>query len=121
MKVIDLLNMIANGEEAPKTIVHNCGVYNYNCDNNMAYMYTCDDGTNLFQMTDSLNEEVEIIEKAKPIEEIVLDSEENIIYYENGEKHRFNTNKQNKYFAHKINELTKTVNYLLEKEEKWNN
>lgn len=65
MKIIDLLNKIAKDEEVPKTIVHNYDVYNYNCDNNMAYMYTCDDGTNLFEMSDSLNEEIEILEEVE--------------------------------------------------------
>lgn len=114
MKVIDLLNKIANGE-APENIRYKENEY-YLFDSKS---YLTNDKSRFFDTIyfKELNDEIEIVEeKPKKIEKIELDSEENIIYYEDGEKHRFNTNKQNKYFAHKIIELQKAVNYLLEKE-----
>ena len=67
MKIIDLLNKIANGEEVPKKIKY-CGVYYYwtgfNYENNEAddvlfwfYVYS----------EEHLNDEVEIIEEDKKI------------------------------------------------------
>jgi hypothetical protein len=128
MKVIDLLNKIANNEI---TELHkfkwNEGIWEEyskfeEINNDKSYQEHRENGTSFMRFenicdTRHFNDEIEIIEeKPKKIEKIELDSEENIIYYEDGEKHRFNTNKQNKYFAHKIIELQKAVNYLLEKE-----
>ena len=66
MKIIDLLNKIANGEEVPEIIKYNNFIYKYNKD-------ICDydgDDLYLFGNTDKLNEEVEIIEEDKKIEKI---------------------------------------------------
>ena len=118
MKIIDILNKIENGEEAPKKIKYQYKIfelndskvylrtdkvrdYDYGIKSLLEYVLTCD-----------LNDEVEIIEEEKEIEKIELDSDENIIYYENGEKHRFTTNKQNKYFAKKINKIIDEINRL---------
>lgn len=176
MKIIDLLNKIAKGEEVPKKIKYNDDIYIHVGE----YCYFCEEtneilSQNIYAEISRLNDEIEIIEepkdkweklkiwlkeyafknleskgivlttdevlnqmaglddeeepdlfemiedmknKPKHIEEIALNNEGDIIYYEDGEKHRFNTNKQNKYFAHKINELTKAVNYLFDKDER---
>ena len=70
-------------------------------------------------ITKQLNYEVEvieeIIEEEKKIEKISLNIEGDIIYCENGETHRFNTNKQNRYLANKINELIDLINDMRDK------
>ncbi len=113
MKIIDLLNKIAKGEEPPQTIVHNCDVYNYNCNNNMAYMYTCDDGTNLFQMSDSLNEEVQILEEVEDKE--YEDIEE--LTYENTFKDNSDMEVQ-EILVNKINALIRNQKKILERLDK---
>lgn len=65
MKIIDLLNKIANGEEVPETIKYNNFIYKYD-------KYICDydgDDLYLFDNTDKLNDEVEILEEEKKIPE----------------------------------------------------
>ena len=65
MKIIDLLNMIANGEEVPELIKYNNFIYKYD-------KYLCDydgDDLYLFDNTDKLNDEVEILEEEKKIPE----------------------------------------------------
>ncbi|MBQ7139955.1 MAG: hypothetical protein IJO32_00450 [Bacilli bacterium] len=54
----------------------------------------------------------EEIKEEKEIEKIILNSDGDIVYYENGEKHRFTTNKQTKYLTHKINEIIDEINRL---------
>ena len=71
MKIIDLLNKIANNEEVPKRIKYGNDIY-VHIDN---YCYYCDE-TNLilsdriFAEHDRLNDKVEIIEEPKKIEYI---------------------------------------------------
>ena len=136
MKGIDLLKMAYNSELKPKTIVETIHEKQYfdDLNENDYYIYHND---NMFHRCNKdgklgskyqdrflnykvLEKEFRIVkileDKPEHIEKITLDGDENIIYYEDGEKHRFNTNKQNKYFAHKINEISKAVNYLLDKD-----
>ena len=61
IKIIDLLNKIANNEQPPKKIMYDDEIYTYNEYNNLAYCYTTDDD-NLFRHIDNINEEVEILE-----------------------------------------------------------
>ena len=115
MKIIDLLNKIANGEELPKKIKYEGAIYQKDNDGNIDYYFAEDfNGTLLLDKlndTNELNEEIEIIE-GKEIEKIVLNSDGDIVYYENGEKHRFTTNKQTKYLTHKINEIIDEISKL---------
>lgn len=73
MKVIDLLNKIANGEEVPRKIkCHWEYVYTYD-DTREEYAYIQNDGTRFdddWLVCNVLNNEVEIIEEDKEIEEI---------------------------------------------------
>lgn len=118
MKIIDLLNKIAKGEEVPKRIK----LDNYEFQYNKTYeQYYNKYATNLLEHISDynysgLNDEVEIIEEEKKIEKISLNIEGDIIYCENGETHRFNTNKQNRYLANKINELIDVINDMRDKE-----
>ena len=80
MKIIDLLNKIANGEEVPEKIKfknniyglieRNDNVYNYKQIYNGRFIdnYLCDDW--FIDSKDILNDEVEIIEENKKIEKI---------------------------------------------------
>lgn len=69
MKIIDLLNIIANNEEPPKKIIYNYETYEYDKDNN-DYRSMCDDYLfeNLFEGEITfLNEKIEVVEKKKMI------------------------------------------------------
>lgn len=106
MKVIDLLNKIANGEEVPKKIKYEKDTY-IHIDN---YCYYCED-TNLilsdriFAEYSKLNDEVEIIEEDKKIEKI-----EGIYAVD----HKWQS-ENNNIFVKKINELIDEINNLKEK------
>lgn len=83
MKIIELLNKIANGEEVPKKIKIKDEIWVY--DDDIDYK-TSDDSGYLFEVytrlnKDDLNEEVEIIEEDKKIEKIpmVNEFESNIV------------------------------------------
>ena len=100
MKIIDLLNKIANGEEVPKKIK--------TCDDEIFYYDETDDNEvaryknkNDVPIIDEfyLNDEVEIIEEDKKIEKIGND------YYHKTQP------EQNQIFQRKINEI---IDYLME-------
>ncbi len=66
MKVIDLLNKIANGEEVPKRIKYRRGIYKWNGQYYMSTIHNADmenlSFDEYFCITGILNDEVEIIE-----------------------------------------------------------
>ena len=71
MKVIDLLNKIANGEEVPKKI--KIGAYTFKFYSNqysIKDIYNCIERYDTYLSSFNLNREVEIIEEDKEIEEI---------------------------------------------------
>ena len=101
MKIIDLLNKIANGEEIPKKIKYDGVEY----EEEPCYMlYEATGNCNESQVKDLLNDEVEIIEEDKKMEKIDIDS---ILL---GGK------EVNKEFGKKINELIDKVNSLENKQ-----
>jgi acylphosphatase len=68
MKVIDLLNKIAKGEEVPKELWYQGRLYKYIEDNNIVYRYAFRNSAQtlgLILMVDSLNDQVEIIEEPR--------------------------------------------------------
>ena len=69
MKVIDLLNKIANGEEVPKKVKYYDVTYEYVDYNNDFNKYRGIEHITifLFDIIDNLNDEVEIIEEDKKI------------------------------------------------------
>ena len=72
MKIIELLNKIANGEEVPKRIKTKNDIWTYD---GIDYRAS-DDGGYMFEVhtsidKDDLNEEIEIIEEDKKIEKIM--------------------------------------------------
>ena len=100
MKIIDLLNKIANGEEVPKKI-KNTWIYEWNYDctrEEYCYMQKNGDRFDSDWLIESiLNDEIEIIEEDKDIEELPLKGG-----YTNNQKG----------IVKKINELIKEVNKL---------
>lgn len=74
MKVIDLLNKIANGEEVPKKV--KAGYYYYELEEKGEYINIDDtedllfDFDSYFPLEQSLNQEIEIIEEDKKIENL---------------------------------------------------
>ena len=78
MKIIDLLNRIANGEEVPKKIIYkgDCWNLKQKYANRLPYYSNGYDKDNLFTgeedeyFSESLNDEVEIIEEDKKIEKL---------------------------------------------------
>ena len=86
MKVIDLLNKIAKGEEVPEKIKYDKIDYSW-CDLCKIYERIEDYAKDLYNDIDSLNDEVEIIEEDKKIEELlVLKDLENHSILNNKEK-----------------------------------
>ena len=102
MKVIDLLNKIANGEEVPKKIRYDSNTYYYIEDNRegVCYINTALDKENIWSYflynIDTLNDEVEIIEEDKKIEKLKLN------YYQHSDVAY--------QFGNKINEIIDKVN-----------
>ena len=67
MKVIDLLNKIANGEEVPRKFTYNGYLWEYDINNKM-WFYYFGEGKNhrfdkLFYLNMCLNDEVEILDE----------------------------------------------------------
>lgn len=116
MKVIDLLNKIANNEEVPREIKFNGELCSFDKEDKDYY---CEEYGNIVwylvdtrnNMNEVLDTELEIIEeKPKKIEEIYHCCMES----ENPEIQIIVDNIN--FMSDKINELQKAVNYLLEKE-----
>lgn len=85
MKVIDLLNKIANGEEKPEKIKHNAIIYEMeNSSAGNGYVFRGSRGnkwfvnSNDFEDADFLNSEVEIIEDNNKIGKIEIDNMDRI-------------------------------------------
>ena len=75
IKVIDLLNKIANGEEVPKKVSINAGIHGVDIWVYDEHYEDYKNGTNIYLLdsgmtTNHLNDEVEIIEEDKKIEKI---------------------------------------------------
>lgn len=109
MKVIDLLNKIANNEEVPKIFKFDGCTYILKCEDVGCYRYEDIKDEKIFEerfILEELNNEIEIIEeKPKKIEEMECSVES-----------WFTPSQADIEIIKKVNELTKVVNYLLEKE-----
>ena len=117
IKVIDLLNKIANNEDVPKKIKWENIIYAYSeyDKDYLEYPFSDEEYKGLFDMRDSiltqfLNDYVEIIEDPKKIEKITV--REKTLVFPNGEWTARNIDKA---FAIKINELIDEINNLKEK------
>lgn len=117
MKIIDLLNKIANGEEVPKKIKYDNQVFEYRKD--MLDYYCYDYDLNLMGYQKVLNDEIEILEEEKKIpEKLDIRQEKNIknnwkwkVY---GKEHSYNISIPQKIIADKLNEV---LDYLKSKGE----
>ena len=114
IKVIDLLNKIANNEEVPEKIKINNVIYEYR-----GYMY-CTEKANYQDIEDYLfgkwnfnilNNEAEIIEEPKKIEKIARCDSIKMTHY--GELYKPTENEE--ILRIKINELIDEINNLKEK------
>ena len=114
MKVIDLLNKIANGEEVPKKIIYDGDIWEYDKLSNDYEMFDESGDLYLFQeelyVTRALNDEIEIIEEDKKIEKIKslnnVGDCPNLVEF--GDKQQLN----NHILKDKINEIIKEINKL---------
>ena len=77
IKIIDLLNKVANGEEVPKKVIYKRDTFEYYSANRAGIRYVCGkyDGDYKYLMwcINDLNDEVEVVEKA------TLDGENDLI------------------------------------------
>ena len=113
IKIIDLLNKIANGEEVPKKIKINNVIYEYR-----GFMY-CTEKANYQDIEDYLfgkwnfnilNDEAEIIEEPKKIEKIARCDDIKMTHY--GELYKPTENEE--ILRIKFNELIDEINNLKE-------
>lgn len=108
MKIIDLLNKIANGEEVPKKIKWHDKVWIRDFEG--AYYYYEEGADYLFMddigNTTWLNKEVEIIEEDKKIEKINIDEDGG----DTGINGEYMPYKQFRVIAYKINEIIDVIN-----------
>lgn len=74
MKIIDLLNKIANGEEVPKKIKWKGQIYEYSRNDRFYYQNSWSMYRDFYTEGNCLNDEVEIIEAPKKIEKLELES-----------------------------------------------
>lgn len=134
MKVIDLLNKIANGEEVPKKIKYKGRILYYDSEDsetnnyNATFNYYDKDGENaLFEgwigqylndEVEIIKEELEIIEEDKPIEELLIEQDcpSSNYYIRNEFGTKCGLTKHSKMIAEKVNEIIDVVNELKERE-----
>lgn len=103
MKIIDLLNKIANGEEVPKKIKWQGQIYEYSRNDRFYYQNSWSMYRDFYTEGNCLNDEVEIIEEPKTIEHCLKSD-------------RFLRNEDEiEYLRTKIDELIDEINNLKEK------
>ena len=108
MKVIDLLNKIANGEDVPEYINYTHRVFGKDT------MFVCKE--NIINKLDigaiELNDEVEIIEEDKKIEKLKIeqDTPNSNFYIRNENGTKCGLTKHSKIIADKINEMIDYIN-----------
>lgn len=123
IKIIDLLNKIANGEEVPKKILLNGIVFEYQGDD---YLYKDEDKkehwlfsvsyTNKYIWLENfLKTEAEIIEEPKKIEKIKSNGDEFYSDYIGTWISKNKTDAYCEFLMNKINELIDEINNLKEK------
>lgn len=117
IKVIDLLNIIAEGKDLPEKFMYKGHLYYKQKYNGICYR--CDELNEIFEdclVLEDLNDTIEIIEKPKKIEKIEI--------YEGEDGHYFLNNRNNKiyircdetdFMVDKFNELIDEINNLKEK------
>ena len=116
IKIIDLLNKLANGEEVPAKFTYKGFLWEYDIRSKMWFMYYQKNGETLNHRLDKffflnlcLNDEVEVVEEDKLIE--LLDYEE-IIYYADNKEIETKREVSKRKIVDKINEIIKKVNKM---------
>lgn len=108
IKVIDLLNAIAEGKELPEKFMYKGHLYYRQ--KTKGICYRCDELNEIFEeclVLEDLNDTIEIIEEPKKIEKITV--REKTLGFPNGE---WTARNMDKAFAIKINELIDKINNL---------
>ena len=122
IKIIDLLNKIANGEEVPEKIKYKNEIYKryQNISTNNLYYYQVPNKCKFLidQLSSAIDllDEVEIIEEPKKIEKIKSNGDE---FYSDYIETWISKNKTDAYcefLMNKINELIDEINNLKEKD-----
>ena len=111
IKIIDLLNKIAEGKELPEKFMYKGHLYYRQ--KTKGICYRCDELNEIFEeclVLEDLNDTVEIIEEPKKIEKVTV--REKTLSFPNGE---WTARNMDKAFAIKINELIDEINNLKEK------
>ena len=108
IKIIDLLNKIANNEEVPKKIKWQGQVYEYSCSNRFYYQNSWSMYRDFYTEGNCLNDYVEIIEAPKKIEKIARCDNIRMTHY--GEIYQPTENQE--ILRIKVNELIDVVNEL---------
>ncbi len=120
IKIIDLLNKIANGEKVPKKIKYKNKIYEryQNITTNNLYYYQVPNKNDFFiyqlEAAIDLLDEVEIIEEDKKIEKIKSDGDEFYSDYIDTWISKNNTDAYCEFLMNKINELIDEINNLKE-------
>ena len=108
IKIIDLLNIIAEDKELPEKFMYKGDSYYRQKTNGICYR--CDELNEIFEeclVLEDLNDTIEIIEEPKKIEKITV--REKTLGFPNGE---WTARNMDKAFAIKINELIDEINNL---------
>jgi hypothetical protein len=117
IKIIDLLNKIANGEEVPKKIKFDNVIFVY-IDKWEQYVTKEEEIPLLKRICDynysGLNDEVEIIEEDKTIEELKTEIENTKRKLIGTSGNRYSIRVVDNIIINKINELVKEINKLKE-------
>ena len=116
IKIIDLLNKLANGEEVPTKFTFKSFLWEYDIRSKMWFTYYQKNGETLNHRLDKffflnlcLNDEVEVVEEDELIE--LLDYEE-ITYYADGKPIETKKEVFKSKIVDKINEIIKKVNKM---------
>lgn len=124
IRIIDLLNKIANGEEVPKRIRIDHWCYKFEWVEHLENYYDKDSNIDLMSALsmnkEELNYEVEIIEEDKKIEKLNIEynaKNRNERYIEKGDNKIISLTVPDYELAIKINELIYEVNKLKDKSE----
>ena len=115
IKIIDLLNKIANDEEVPKKIKWQGQIYEYSCSNRFYYQNSWSMYRDFYKEGNCLNEDVEIIEEPKKIEKIeIYEDEEGHYFYDKHCKKIYITCDEINFMFEQFNELIDEINNIKE-------
>lgn len=123
IRIIDLLNKIANGEEVPRKFTYKGYLWEYDIKNEMWFYYFGEDKSHrfdrLFYLHMCLNDEVEIIEEDKEefedIESFGVHYSWDYIDYKNIEELKKYVNKDFQNIFDTLDKLIKNQNKIIEK------